>query len=156
MKVLFVCHMNNSRSQMAKAFYESISGESADSAGVAANEFPSQTLIGYYDSYKNGKTGYTIQVMDEIGLDIRDFPRTQLTPEMLSQYDLIVDITDPDQKQDWLIGENVICWNVADVHGKSYERAVIAREGLRSRVENLVKVLNEGDDFRKLDEGAVA
>ena len=96
MKVLFVCLHNIGRSQIAKAFYNSITkSKAADAAGLDAKSFPEKFLRDFGET--NG-----MKVMREIGIDMGDFPRHQLTKDLAKEYDLIVVMAADDEIPKWL------------------------------------------------------
>ncbi|MDR1300269.1 MAG: GNAT family N-acetyltransferase, partial [Candidatus Nomurabacteria bacterium] len=122
-KVLFVCYSNIGRSQMAKAIYNKLSkSHNAESAGVGVyKEQPMGTTIGERNKIVGRELGiknYTSTaqevLLEKHDIDITDASRTQLEPEMLAKYDLVVNIAEKKQTPDWLRGENVIWWGIKD------------------------------------------
>ncbi len=96
MKILFVCLHNIGRSQIAKAFYNSFTeSELADAAGLDAKSFPEKFLSDFGET--NG-----MKVMREIGIEMGDFPRYQLTKSLAKEYDLIVVMAADDEIPMWL------------------------------------------------------
>jgi len=79
-KILFICIGNTCRSQMAKAFFNTLTfSESADSAGIKP-EVRVDTK--------------TIKVMDEVGIDVTSLQTKCVTFEMKKKFDIFV-IMDP-------------------------------------------------------------
>lgn len=138
-KVLFVCNANVARSQMAQGFYNHYSGsQNADSAGLNPekkwDEAP--TLSDFETmSHKPAKSSETMQ---EVGIDITGHKRQLLTVDKLGDYDLIVNLAEKSQTPDWLRGDNVIWWNVADPRNESAEKNRIARDEIEQRVKQLL------------------
>ena len=138
-KVLFVCNANAARSQMAQGFYNHYSGsQNADSAGLNPekrwDEAP--TLSDFETmSHKPTKSSETMQ---EVGIDITGHKRQLLTADKLGDYDLIVNLAEKSQTPDWLRGDNVIWWGVADPHNESTEKNRIARDEIEQRVKQLL------------------
>ena len=104
MKVLFVCYANIGRSQMAKALYNHFTGTNdADSAGVGVDEnLPNATTIGHYDEIRNYSNRIRQAMLKYYDIDISNFRRTQLQPDVLSHYDLVVNIAEKQQTPTWL------------------------------------------------------
>jgi protein-tyrosine-phosphatase len=76
MNILFICKANVGRSQMASAFFSMLSKKNkSTSAGTQVGEKEGQ-IVG-----DNEKTKLLVKVMDEKGIDIRNFKRKQLTPK---------------------------------------------------------------------------
>lgn len=138
-KVLFVCNANAARSQMAQGFYNHYSGsQNADSAGLNPekrwDEAP--TLSDFETmSHKPAKSSETMQ---EVGIDITGHKRQLLTADKLGDYDLIVNLAERSQTPDWLRGDNVIWWGVADPRNESAEKNRIARDEIEQRVKQLL------------------
>ncbi|MDR2524369.1 MAG: class I tRNA ligase family protein [Candidatus Nomurabacteria bacterium] len=122
-KILFVCWANISRSQTAKAIYNKLIGDNiAESAGVGVEkEQPEGTTIAERNKIVSEELGIEnyqskaqILLLEKHGIDITHEPRKQLTPEMLKDYDLVVNIAEKFQTPDWFRGENVIWWDIKD------------------------------------------
>ncbi len=138
-KVLFVCNANAARSQMAQGFYNHYSGsQNADSAGLNPekkwDEAP--TLSDFETmSHKPAKSSETMQ---EVGIDITGHKRQLLAVDKLGDYDLIVNLAEKSQTPDWLRGDNIIWWDVADPRNESVEKNRIARDEIEQRVKQLL------------------
>lgn len=138
-KVLFVCNANAARSQMAQGFYNHYShSQNAGSAGLNPekkwDEAP--TLSDFETmSHKPAKSSETMQ---EVGIDITGHKRQLLTADKLGDYDLIVNLAERSQTPDWLRGDNVIWWGVADPRNESAEKNRIARDEIEQRVKQLL------------------
>jgi len=139
MKVLFVCHYNVGRSQMAKAFYNSLtSSQDADSAGTQVYE-PGQTLIDRKKT-SSSKHFYVIDVMNLAGIDISLYKRQPITEKMLDQYDYIISMAEKEVSPDWLVSApNYIYWDVPDPKGQNLEITLKSRDEIKSRVEDFIK-----------------
>ena len=138
-KVLFVCNANAARSQMAQGFYNHYSGsQNADSAGLNPekkwDEAP--TLSDFETmSHKPAKSSETMQ---EVGINITGHKRQLLTADKLGDYDLIVNLAEKSQTPNWLRGDNIIWWDVADPRNESVEKNRIARDEIEQRVKQLL------------------
>ena len=159
-KVLFVCNANVVRSQMAQAFYNHFTKtQNADSAGVNAEKYPTAKIptVADFDAHlvaKNLDPLAVIDLMREKGIEVGASQRTQLTKDMLCDYDLVVNIANRNQTPDWLKGDNVVWWKIEDPHAESRELAKLACDEVEKRVKQLIsgEVVDdiEGDDVNVL------
>jgi len=129
MRILFVCEGNMMRSQMAEAFYNSLTNSStATSAGATAET-------------KDHISPRAIEVLDEVGIDGRNLRPKQVTPEMVKWADRVVYFPSdfmPDYVKDDPKSEH---WDVVDPHyhreqGMSLVQNV--RDDIQRRVETLL------------------
>ena len=157
-KVLFVCNANVVRSQMAQAFYNhSTQTQNADSAGVNAEKYPTAKIptVADFDTHLAAKDLDPLTVIDlmrEKGIEIGTSERTQLTKDMLSDYDLVVNIANRNQTPDWLRGDNVVWWKIEDPHAESREPAKLARDEIEKRVKMLLSGEVVDDDIEGAEE----
>ena len=159
-KILFVCNANVVRSQMAQAFYNHFTKtQNADSAGVNAEKYPTDEIptVADFDAHlvaKNLDPLAVIDLMREKGIEVGASQRTQLTKDMLCNYDLVVNIANRNQTPDWLKGDNVVWWKIEDPHAESRELAELACDEIEKRVKKLIsgEVVDdiEGDDVNVL------
>ncbi len=159
-KILFVCNANVVRSQMAQAFYNHFTKtQNADSAGVNAEKYPTAKIptVADFDAHlvaKNLDPLAVIDLMREKGIEVGASQRTQLTKDMLCDYDLVVNIANRNQTPDWLKGDNVVWWKIEDPHAESRELAELACDEVEKRVKQLIsgEVVDdiEGDDVNVL------
>ena len=127
MKLLFVCRGNVGRSQMAAELYRAITGETALSAGTKVDDSAGQTI-------KDLPVGgpQMIACMNEIGIDISNNVRTQVTPELASLASHIIVMAEPDTVPDWLRTDpKTELWTVPDPKGTSAEGHTAIREEIR-------------------------
>ena len=149
-KVLFVCNANAARSQMAQGFYNHYSrSQNADSAGLnPEKKWDEAPTLSDFEamSHKPAKSSETMQ---EAGIDITGHKRQLLTADKLGDYDLIVNLAEKSQTPDWLRGDNVIWWNVADPHLESAEKNRTARDEIEQRVKSLLNgaVIDDTDSL---------
>ncbi len=152
-KILFVCHANMSRSQAAKALYNEFSGtKNAESAGLDVERQPGETVAVRSKIWAKeiGMADYRPKAQDilleKYNIDIADEPRMQVTPEMLKDYDLVVNLAERSQTPDWLRGENVVWWDVKDpgLAKTSEEKEKVAQKAV-VEIEKRVKGLIIGD-----------
>ena len=159
-KILFVCNANVVRSQMAQAFYNHFTKtQNADSAGANAEKYPIAKIptVADFDAHLAAKDLDPLTVIDlmrEKGIEVGASERTQLTKDMLSDYDLVVNIANRNQTPDWLKGDNVVWWKIEDPHAESRELTELACDEIEKRVKKLIsgEVVDdiEGDDINVL------
>ena len=143
-KILFVCNANVVRSQMAQAFYNHFTKtQNADSAGVNAEKYPTAKIptVADFDAHlvaKNLDPLAIIDLMREKGIEVGASQRTQLTKDMLRDYDLVINIANRNQTPDWLKGDNVVWWKIEDPHAESRELAELACDEIEKRVKKLI------------------
>ena len=152
-KILFVCNANVVRSQMAQAFYNHFTKtQNADSAGVNAEKYPTAKIptVADFDAHlvaKNLDPLAVIDLMREKGIEVGASQRTQLTKDMLRNYDLVVNIANRNQTPDWLKGDNVVWWKIEDPHAESRELAELACDEVEKRVKKLISGEVVDDDI---------
>ena len=152
-KILFVCNANVVRSQMAQAFYNHFTKtQNADSAGVNAEKYPTTKIptVADFDAHlvaKNLDPLAVIDLMREKGIEVGASQRTQLTKDMLCDYDLVVNIANRNQTPDWLKGDNVVWWKIEDPHAESRKLAELACDEIEKRVKQLISGEVVDDDI---------
>jgi protein-tyrosine-phosphatase len=139
MKVLFVCYANVGRSQVAQAYFATLSKHESDSAGIAVNEriavmnLPSRKLK---DTLNQRSVEY---VRREFGIDIAEKERQQLIPEMVDTSDLVIVIAEKEKWPDYLEeGGKIVFWNIQDAFGMADDFAEDVYSQVKRRVEQLV------------------
>ena len=138
-KVLFVCNANAARSQMAQGFYNHYShSRNADSAGLnPEKKWDEAPTLSDFEAMSH-KPAKSSETMREVGIDITGHKRQLLTADKLGDYDLIVNLAERSQTPDWLRGDNIIWWDVADPRNESVEKNRIARDEIEQRVKQLL------------------
>ncbi|MEK6926003.1 MAG: low molecular weight phosphatase family protein [Nanoarchaeota archaeon] len=145
MNVLFVCYGNVGRSQIAEAFFNRYASKHnhADSAGTHVDGYDGKTgqTLEEFAGIESGAKNVII-VMDEEGIDVSECRRTQITKEMLDNYDKIFVMAWPQECPDYLIKHsNVKFWKVENPVGTGYDVYKITREKIKSLVRLLVSDL---------------
>ena len=135
MRVLFVCKHNLGRSQIARALYNFLTGTNdAISAGTNTGMYPEKRLGDFA-----GETR-TMKVMREIGLDMTDAPRQQITPKLTRNIERIISFVSTDELPEWLHDDGrVEVW-----HLKNYPAPDIAamrhqRDEITRNVRKMIK-----------------
>lgn len=138
MKVLFVCRANSGRSQMAMELYNRLYPHEAESAGTQVDE-PGQKLA------DRPTARSAIEAMRQLGVDMANNARRQLTPGMLEHYDHVVVLAEtksiPAYLNTWPGAE---MWHIEDTRRDPVSRAIIVRDYLNQRIEDLGKRLHAG------------
>jgi arsenate reductase len=138
MKVLFVCRQNVGRSQMAKAFYNTITrSDHASAAGTHVIEV-GQTLQGRKVA-STSKNFFVLDVMKDVGIDMSNYQRNALVQSDLVKFDLVVNMANENDVPEWLLeSPKYMHWNIKDSRGQDYAFTAAVRDEVKSRVEALI------------------
>ena len=143
MKILFVCHANVGRSQVAQVYFDKLSRHTSDSAGIAVDELIARlNLRGRkLKDVTNQAAEYIREcIRNEFGVDIADKERQQLTPAMVDEADLIVVIAEKERWPNYLKeGGKVVFWDIPDGVGQDDAFVYNVFTQVRRRVEQLVE-----------------
>ncbi len=128
MTILFICQSNSGRSQMAEAFFNSLSEKGkAISAGIK----PDKEIH-----------PWTVEVMKEIGIDVSCKVPRLLTAELIKKADKIIvmdaDLLKITSLKNLSKTEN---WKIEEPLGKSLNRVRKIRDEIKEKVEQLIKSL---------------
>ncbi len=137
MKTLFICRGNIGRSQMAKVIYNTLSknGDSADCCGTRVNEFEGQKII----DIKSESVEDDIRSMKEIGFDLSNGTRKQITPELLDWADRIIVMAERDTWPEYLeLNPKVIVWEIDNPKDTTYEKTCEIRDVIKQKVEEIL------------------
>ena len=142
MNILFVCHANVGRSQVAQVYFDQLSRHISDSAGIAVDELMAKrNLRGRKLKDAPGQAAAYIRecIRHECGVDIAEKERQQLTPTMVDAADLIVVIAEKEQWPAYLQeGGKVVFWDIPDGAGQDDAFVHDVFTQVRRRVEQLV------------------
>ena len=133
MKVLFVCRGNVGRSQMAEALFEKLSEMKSFSVGTKVN----------FEGQKIGEIELAKLVVDSMrkhGLDVSGNIVKQLKPEMISKFDKIIVMAEPETIPDYLRdNKKVEFWEIEDPKGKdeNFHRKTILQ--IEKKILELIK-----------------
>lgn len=136
MKILFVCRGNVGRSQMAAALLQKYTDNRLEVASAGTKLSGPEQPIGELMP----ATNEVIEVMNEIGVDVSNNLRRQITEEMATAYDrIILTVDDNDPVPEYLLNNpRVVRWDVPDPKGKDLEFTRGVREQLSKLVKRLI------------------
>lgn len=142
--ILFVCHANVTRSQMAAAFFNATSPADwhAISAGTDVKTEDGTDSADGRMLKDTPATVYIFAAMEEYGINMRGNRRHQVTPAMIAEADTVIALvpreTCPDFMRD---SPKTVYWNVPDVENVSPEEFKKVRERIRPLVAAFAKTL---------------
>lgn len=133
MKILFVCRANVGRSQMAAEFYNQLHPGEADSAGTIV-DLPGQKL-------KDRRAVVeVVEAMKEIGVDMSENIRKQLTPQIANNYDKIIALCEPETMPEYMKNSQKLeIWDVEDAMEKPMDKVRKIRDQIKELVADLAK-----------------
>ncbi len=116
---------------MALALYRQAHPDALAASAGTIVDAPGQTLA-------DAHAVKTITAMKELGIDVSDQTRTQLTPDMLNRYDRVIVMAEPANTPDWLkVSPKAEFWDILDPKDYDQETARRIRDDLRTRVAQL-------------------
>ena len=108
------------------------------SAGTLVENKDGEDRDGYLLKDTKGAEN-VIASMAEIGIDVSNHMRTQLTPEMIDECDWAVVMAEPETIPDYLSkSEKAIMWEVEDPKGMNLEETSEIRDQIESLVDSLI------------------
>jgi len=142
MEVLFVCNGNITRSQIAKALFNRLSTNHAESAGtrVQKDNREGQTLGEVVEeAAARGVSVVVLQLMAEEQMDLSENTRKQVTAAMVEAADKVIVMADRDTLPEYMLScEKVVFWDLVDTLEASYEFVLAVKEQIKQRVHDLV------------------
>jgi protein-tyrosine-phosphatase len=125
---LFVCLHNAGRSQMSRALFERAAAgrHTAESAGTTPGTAVHPEVI---------------EVMDELGIDLRDRKPKILTTELAQAADVVVTMGCGDSCP-YIPGKRYIDWDLPDPKGQAVAAVRATRDAIDRRVKQLVAELD--------------
>ncbi len=123
---------------MAAELYNKLTGTNdAESAGTQVMH-PGKSL-----SERRGRRGgtYIIDVMKEDeGIDVSGNTRTQITEDMLDEYDKIISMAQPEYTPEWLSKHpHYVYWEVSDPMDHGAEATRKAKKEIEAKVKELIR-----------------
>jgi len=139
MKVLFICYANVGRSQVAHAYFETLSKHDSESAGIAVNERLAAMKLASKKLKDNPNQSSLRYIRRELSRDIGEKEKQQLIPEMITTADLVVVIAEKERSPGYLKECNkILFWDIQDPVGMADESADAVYRQVQRRVEQLV------------------
>ena len=131
-RVLFVCFHNAARSQIAQGFFEQLGG--LEHSACSAGTHPAKAL-----------NPQVVEVMAEVGIDLRGRTPRRLTPSLLEVADVVVRLLRPDPEDwPWPEGTRYLDWELelpADPDTRDLNEIRKLRDQVRTRVEEFAASL---------------
>jgi arsenate reductase len=129
--ILFVCVENAGRSQMAEGFFRKHAPEWYEP--ISAGTKPTSQI-----------NPVVVQVMDEVGVEIRQQKPKDITEDMMRNSTKIVNMGCMDKSFcPILFIPNLIDWGIEDPKGKPIEQVREIRDDIEQRVKHLVTSLSK-------------
>jgi protein-tyrosine-phosphatase len=131
MKVLFVCRGNVGRSQAAMALWNVDADEPASSAGTVVGE--ETRTVGERELASS-----IVQVMQDEGLDISKNNSTQITSEMIKNFDKVIVMAEAYSIPGWLKDNpKTELWEVPDLKAVSLNEARSTVSLIKTKLDEL-------------------
>jgi arsenate reductase len=128
-RVIFACVHNAGRSQMASAFFNALTDPRCARA-VSAGTQPGDHVH-----------PVVVDVMYEVGINLRSARPQQLTPELAQDATLLITMGCGDQCP-YVPGLEVADWPLADPKDRGIDEVRVIRDDVRDRVAALVAARN--------------
>ena len=141
--ILFVCHANVTRSQMAAAFFnkDAPAGWHAVSAGTDVKTEDGANADGHMLKDTTA-TVYIFAAMEEYGIDMRENRRHQVTPAMAAEADVVIALVPRETCPDFMReSPKTSYWDVADVESVTAEEFKKVRDRTEPLVATFIKTL---------------
>jgi len=134
MKILFVCRGNVGRSTMAAALFTKYSGIKAFSAGTKVLENENQKIK------EIPLAEPVIRFMKKEGINVVENTRTQLTLEMIPEFDKVIVMAEPETIPEYLSkSDKVEFWNIKDPKGMDDEGYKKIISQIKSKLKQFIK-----------------
>ena len=136
MKILFVCHGNVARSQIAEAIYNKLTNSNdAESAGTHVDK-PGETLG---QRKKRIGASLVVDVMNDVNMSINNKKRTQLTRDMLENFDKVINMSPKRYAPTWLAkSPKYSYWKIRDPMSRGYTTTDNTRKTIEKKVKELL------------------
>lgn len=127
-RVLFVCLHNAGRSQISRALFARAAGarHEAQSAGTTPGKRVHPEVV---------------EVMDELGLDLRDETPKRLTDELAQWADVVVTMGCGDECP-FIPGKRYLDWELEDPKGRPLDEVRATRDEIARRIDELIAELD--------------
>jgi len=115
MKILFICFANVARSQIAQAYFKTISQHHCDSAGIAVDDLIAKNNL-RSRKLKDVPIQKSIEyIKREFNLDLGEIERQQLVPEMIESADIAIMITEKERWPQYLKEGSRSCFGTSRI-----------------------------------------
>lgn len=139
MKVLFVCHANVGRSQVAQVYFDQLSSHQSSSAGMAVDEVNARRNLPSNKIKDVPNQGAAQYIKGEFGVDLGERERRQLSPQLIEEADLVVVINDKSLWPEYVVeGGKIVYWDIEEPLGQPDDAVLQIFSEVRRRVEDLV------------------
>lgn len=127
---------------MAAAYYNHFTKTTdAQSAGTGV-ELAGETLLERRD--REGGT-VSIDAMAQDDIDIGNNQKTQLTPQMLDKFDMVLSMTAPEVTPSWLSShKNYQHWDVSDPGAQDIAKVLMVRDEIKEKVQQFTRLQKPG------------
>jgi len=127
------------RSQIAQAYFKTISQHHCDSAGIAVDDLIAKNNL-RSRKLKDVPIQKSIEyIKREFNLDLGEKERQQLLPEMIESADIAIVITEKERWPQYLKeGSKVMFWDIPDPFGQTDGFANDVYKQVQQRVKQLV------------------
>ena len=125
-KILFVCVENAGRSQMAEAFFRKYLPAGFESSSAGTNPATKVNPV-------------VVEVMKEIGIDIRDNSTQHISQQMIDSAEIAVNMGCIDKDScPALFLKSVVDWQIQDPKGKTINEVREIRDKIEHKVKEFV------------------
>jgi arsenate reductase len=138
MNILFVCKGNVGRSQIAEALFVELSPEEHAVSSAGTDVSAEGQKLGDFEPAQ-----VVIDSLKEIGVEVSQKARNQLTPEMVEHADRIIVMTQENIPEYLRDNPKAIPWEVEDPQGGSLETLRETRKKITQLVLRLIKDVRE-------------
>lgn len=134
MKVIFLCRGNTGRSTFAEGLYKKLTGNTDVMSAGTQLSGPPETLESRLPA-----TRYVIDVMAEENVDVSNYARKSVTPEMVNEADLVINMAEPETVPEF-VGDHpeVITWTIKDPKGTSLELHRQIKNKIKEKIIGLI------------------
>lgn len=139
MQLLFVCYGNVGRSQVAQTYFSTLSRHDSASASIAVNTLVAQVKLPSKKLKDLPVQRSVMYLRRELGIDIAEKERQQLSPAMLDTADLVIVIAEKERWPHYLREHGkVMFWDIPDAADRTEAFTYDIFRQVQRQVEQLV------------------